>query len=160
MAVFSAQLTDKIKSLVGRYETKRSAILPILHAIQDEYHWIHEEHINALEKDYEFNRVQVKEVISFYDIYSSTPKKPFQIRFCNNITCHMMGSQQIVDHLKDQCERTGFENCEVTPYPCLGKCDGAPVMLINKTRYENVSLENVDGMVLKHVQTHQKKELR
>lgn len=150
MGVFSENLKQKIESYINRYETKQSAIIPILHCIQDEHDWIQEEHINSLEGDYGFNRVHIKEVISFYDIFSDKPAKKFRIRFCNNVTCHMLGSQKIIDHLHHKIETAG-ERCQFSlePFPCLGKCDGAPVMLVNKDRYENLSVDNIESVLNK-----------
>lgn len=150
MTGFSKELKEKIKGYLTRYETRQSSIIPILHCIQDEHYWIHPEHVDILESEYGFNRVQVKEVISFYDIFSDQPKNKYKIRFCNNITCHMLGSQNVLDHLNHKVKAAG-KNTEfsVEPFACLGKCDGAPVMLVNKDRYENVSLENVDATLNK-----------
>lgn len=150
MSGFSQELKVKIKGYLTRYETRQSSIIPILHCIQDEHDWVHPEHIDILESEYGFNRVQVKEVISFYDIFSDQPAKKYRVRFCNNVTCYMLGSKKIISHLKGKVKEAG-DNCDfsVEPFPCLGKCDGAPVMLVNKDRYENLSVENVGDVLNK-----------
>jgi NADH-quinone oxidoreductase subunit E len=66
---FSTELNKKIKEYLGRYETKRSSILPILHAVQDENDWISPEAVQALETEHGLSVVDVNEVLSFYTMY-------------------------------------------------------------------------------------------
>lgn len=152
MSVFSDALQKKIADLLGRYETRRSAILPILHAIQEEQGWIKPEAVDELDARFDLSRVHVKEVITFYDIYKDKPVRKHQIRFCNQFTCMMLGSREAVARIEAHIEKYEAQLGEDTPFsceafPCLGKCDGAPVMLINKERIENVTVDKVDAVL-------------
>lgn len=144
MSVFSKSLQDKIQSYLKRYETPRSSILPILHEIQDEYGWIQPQHIAALEAEFGLNKVQVQEVASFYSMYRLKEEKPVRIYFCDNIVCTIMGANKVMDTIRQDIKARG-EDCPVslTGVPCLGVCDGAPAMLVNKDRYLRVTSENV-----------------
>jgi NADH-quinone oxidoreductase subunit E len=155
MSIFSAELNTKIKALCERYETKRSAILPALHAIQDEMNWISPEAVEELDAVYGLNRVHVKEVITFYDIYHDTPQRKNIIRYCGNVTCSMMGAKEAIHKIEDRIntleEKMG-EDCpfSLEVFPCLGKCDGAPVMLVNKDRVEHATADKVEEMLSKY----------
>ena len=153
--MFSDQLRKKIDGLLTRYETKRSAILPVLHAVQDEHRWIKEEHLDELETKYGLSRVHLKEVITFYDIYRDTPTRKFVIRYCHNITCSMLGAKEAMARIKGHIEKLdaamGEDGpFELEPFPCLGKCDGAPVMLVNKERVEHATVDKIDGLLSKY----------
>ncbi len=155
MSVFSDELNDKIKGYCERYETRRSAILPALHAIQDEKGWISPEAVEELESSYKLNRVHVKEVITFYDIYHDTPQRKFIVRACGNISCSMLGAQKAIDKIKERIgvlEKSMGEDCpfSLEVFPCLGKCDGAPVMMVNKDRVEHVTVDKVDELLSKY----------
>jgi NADH-quinone oxidoreductase subunit E len=150
MNVFSQALTEKIEAYLTRYETRRSAILPVLHAIQDEHGWIHEEHVETLHNHFGLDRVHVKEVITFYDIYKDQPVKKHIIRFCKSFTCHMLGAPEAMHRIEQHIEQLTAEmgdDCpfQLEPFPCLGKCDGAPVMLVGKDRHEHVTADRVDS---------------
>lgn len=71
---FSDALDATIRSYLPRFETKRSAILPILHAIQDEKGWVSNEDVLTLEEHYGLNAVHVREVLTFYTMYRTSPK--------------------------------------------------------------------------------------
>ena len=38
-------------------------------------------------------------------------------------------------------------------FPCLGKCDGAPVMLVNKERVEHATVDKIDQLLTKYAPT-------
>lgn len=151
MSVFSQKIQDKIKHYLTRYETKRSSILPILHEIQDEYGWIKEEHVEALDREFGLAKVQVQEVVTFYSMYRTTEPKQFRILFCDNIVCNMMGAKDTMGSIKQyikNLEREGKEcHFSLQGVPCLGVCDGAPAMLVNKDRYLKVTPEKADEIL-------------
>jgi len=155
MAAFSSELKQKIQGFLTRYETKRSSILPILHAIQDECGWIQDEHIETLDREYGLPRVQVKEVVTFYSMYRTKPVRKHQILFCDNIVCNMMGAKLAMNRIKDHIKKLESEMGEDCPFslqgvPCLGVCDGAPAMLVNKERHLKVTDKNVDEILSKY----------
>jgi NADH:ubiquinone oxidoreductase subunit E len=144
---FSSEIRQKIEHFLQRYETRRSAILPILHVIQDEYGWIKDEHIRALESDYQLHRVQVEEVLTFYSMYRQHEPKQFRLLLCDNLVCAMMGAKEVGAAIKQHQQQLKKQG-KACPYsletvPCLGVCDGAPAMLVNKKRYLKVAAENV-----------------
>ncbi len=154
MSAFSAGLQDKIKGYLGRYETRRSAILPVLHAIQDEYGWIKDEHVEALQAEYDLHQVEVREVLTFYSIYRKTEPSQYTILFCNNIVCCMMGADNVIQRIEKHIEAYKASGQKppfsVEGVPCLGVCDGAPAMLVNKERHLKVTLDNVDQVLQKY----------
>lgn len=155
MSVFSPDLTKKIEHFLTRYETKRSAILPVLHAIQDVHGWVSEPQIEELHTRFGLDRVHVKEVITFYDIYKDKPVRKHIIRYCHNITCTMLGAKEAIHRIEGHIEKLEKETSGDCPFqlekfPCLGKCDGAPVMLVGKDRHERVTADKVDAVLSKY----------
>ncbi|MCX6108355.1 MAG: NAD(P)H-dependent oxidoreductase subunit E [Proteobacteria bacterium] len=158
MSVFGDGLKAEIEGFLKRYETRRSAILPVLHAIQDVHGWIKPEHIEELHTVYGLDRVHVKEVITFYDIYKDKPVRKFQIRYCKNITCHMLGARPAIARIREHIAALDAAHGEdgafsLEEFPCLGKCDGAPVMLVNKERVEHATVDKIDQLLTKYAPT-------
>ncbi|NBW83260.1 hypothetical protein EBR21_16040 [bacterium] len=156
---FSAQLNDKIKGYLGRYETKRSSILPILHAIQDENDWISADAVQALEQEHGLSVIDVNEVLSFYTMYRKAPPKPYRLEVCGSISCWLNGADKTIASAKEyisQAEKNGkpvpFECHKVE---CLGVCGYAPVALVNKDRHLSVTPE----LARKLIDDYSKKEL-
>lgn len=156
---FSTQLNEQIKGFLGRYETKRSSILPILHAIQDENDWISPEAVQALEAEHGLSVIDVNEVLSFYTMYRKAPPKPYRLEVCGSISCWLNGADNTISEAKQyiaQAEKNGkpipFECHKVE---CLGVCGYAPVALVNKDRHLNVTPE----LARKLMDDYSKKEL-
>ncbi|MBP6217624.1 MAG: NAD(P)H-dependent oxidoreductase subunit E [Oligoflexales bacterium] len=157
MSVFSKRLNEKIEHFLTRYETKRSSILPVLHEIQDECGWIQEKHIEALEKEHGLARIHVMEVATFYSMYRLEESKPFRILFCDNIVCNMMGAKESMRVIRQKIQTLEKEG-KPCPFslqgvPCLGVCDGAPAMLVNKERHLKVSSDRVETILAAYTQT-------
>jgi NADH-quinone oxidoreductase subunit E len=153
--IFSSTLQTKIKSELARYETKRSSILPILHAIQDECEWVQDSHVDTLESVYGLSRVHVKEVLTFYKAYRQEKPRKHPIQFCDNIVCCMMGAKDVMKKIEVHIKRLEEKHGESAPFemigvPCLGVCDQAPAMLVNKDRHHKVTVDNVDQILEKY----------
>lgn len=145
MSCFSIELKKIIESYLTRYETKRSSILPILHAIQDEKDWISDDDVNALEKEFGLSAVDVREVLTFYTMYRQKPPKPYRFEVCKSISCWLMGANDTIATIKTEIEKAEKEGrplpFEVHAVECLGQCGYAPSSLINKDRHNNVTPE-------------------
>lgn len=154
-STFSEPLRKRIESYLTRYETRRSAILPILHCIQDECGWVQDQHIDALERQYQLHPVEVREVLTFYSMYRQEAPRKFEIYFCNNLVCHMLGAKATMDRIAAHVTALEQElgpDCpfRLRPVPCLGVCDGAPAMLVNKDRHLKVTPERIDEILQKY----------
>lgn len=93
------------------------------------------------------------EVGSFYSMYELEPVGKHTIMVCNNISCMLRGSEQIIEHLEN---RLGIKLGESTPdgkfylkmeEECLAACCGAPMMQVDHVYYENLTPEKVDEIL-------------
>ncbi len=143
MSHFSPELKAQIESFLTRYETRRSSILPILHAIQDDKDWISDEDITALDQEFQLNAIDVREVLTFYTMYRQQPPKPYRFEICKSISCWLMGANDTLKAAKEEVEKAKKEGSplpfEIHAVECLGQCGYAPSSLINKDRHNNVT---------------------
>lgn len=156
---FSSQLAKTIESYLTRYETKRSSILPILHAVQDERDWISDKDVEELEKSFGLSAVEIREVLTFYTMYRKHPPKPYRFDVCISVSCWLEGSQKTIEAIQerlDVAEKAGMPlPFEVHPVECLNVCGYAPVALINKDRHLNVT----PALALQLIEDYLAKEL-
>lgn len=158
-ANFSEDLKKVIESYLKRFETKRSSILPVLHAIQDEKDWICDADVEELEKTYGLSAVDVREVLTFYSMYRTSPPKPYRFEVCNSISCWLMGSEKTIATIREKLE-TAEANGKPLPFEvhaveCLGVCGYAPAAFINKDRHFNVTPD----LALKLIEDYSKRDL-
>lgn len=143
---FSADLSAKILALKGKFETVRSAILPVLHEIQQAQGWIADADVLALERDFGLSAVDVREVLTFYTMYRQQAPKPFRFEICNSISCWLNGSESTLKALEERMTEWKKTRGEEPPFEvhrvaCLGVCGHAPVAFVNDTRHLKVTPE-------------------
>lgn len=161
-ATFSTDLDQKIRAYLVRYETPRSAILPILHAIQDEKDWISDDDVLALEKEYHLSSVHVREVLTFYSMYRTSPPKPYRFEICKSISCFLMGAKDSI-HVAKQAIEDAKQNgidlpFEVHEVECLGQCGYAPAGLINKDRQNCITPQRALDLIKEYTDKHKTHE--
>ena len=149
---FSEQARKTLEDILKRYPDKRSAMLPVLHLAQDEFKVLSDEVIEYLSDIMGFSPAYVKGVVTFYKLFNTKPVGRYHIQLCTNISCALLGSEDILTYLK---EKLGLDVGEVssdgkfslTTVECLGSCGTAPVMQINDTYYENLTKDKVDEIL-------------
>ncbi len=139
-----------IKEILKKYTPSEENLIPILHDVQDN----HPEHYLCDDDIYEIHRflnipiVKIYGVISFYTMFSLKPRGKYLIRVCESVSCHIMGSDNLVDVLE---KSLGVSAGETTPdrlftlekTACLGVCGMAPAMMINRSIYGNLTAEKI-----------------
>ncbi|MBI5167708.1 MAG: NADH-quinone oxidoreductase subunit NuoE [candidate division NC10 bacterium] len=142
-------MKEKSQAILRRYPDKRSALLPILHLIQEEQGRLSDEAMVAVAELLGLKPVEVREVATFYTMFNFRPVGRYHIQVCHNLSCSLLGAESLIAHLE---ERLQIRAGETTPdnlftlikVECLGSCGTAPVMQINDDYYENLTKEKVD----------------
>jgi NADH:ubiquinone oxidoreductase subunit E len=63
----------------------------------------------------------------------------------------MLGAHEAMHEIEEKIKSMG-ESCpyQLEAFPCLGKCDGAPVVLVNKERHEKITADKVDELLARY----------
>lgn len=138
------KLKNEMQELIKKYPDKASALLPVLHALQNQTGFISEEMIDALSEFLKIPATDIWGMVSFYTMFNRKPMGKYHIQVCRNLSCSLMGSEHIVEFFKrklgiDEGETTKDGIFTLSTVECLGSCGTAPVMMINDNYYENVS---------------------
>lgn len=96
--------------------------------------------------------ISAYEVATFYSMYELNPVGKYNINICTNISCMLKGSDNIVSYLKKILkinfnEITKDGKFSLKPVECLGACTGAPMLLVNKKYYENLTYKKIDQLI-------------
>ncbi len=142
----------KIEDLMTRYPDKRSALLQVLHAVQDEKGYLNFDAIKWIASLFRLPPAEVYSVASFYTMYNLKPVGKYLIQVCTNISCNINGADEIVKFIEN---KLGIRVGETTPdgkftlitVECLGSCGKAPAMMINKDYYEELTPEKVERIL-------------
>ncbi len=143
---FTPDRLERFKRTVAKYEQPASALLPTLWLAQEQWGHISQPVLRYVAGLLEMSEVQVTEVVSFYFMFRKKDMGKYCLQVCNNITCTMMGSEKVMEVIR---EELGIGVGEVTPdgafscmsVQCLGSCDTAPVVQVNDDYFENQEAE-------------------
>jgi NADH-quinone oxidoreductase subunit E len=148
----SEQTKKKIEEIVSRYARKEAALLPVLHLVQHEMGFISSQEEKQVADLLGIRPIKVKEVVTFYTMINQEPVGQYHIQVCSNISCSLLGSGSLVDHLKIKLgievgETTQDKKFTLSTVECLGACEQAPCMMINFDYYGNLDKEKIDEIL-------------
>jgi NADH-quinone oxidoreductase subunit E len=153
VVVLSDELETRIEQLKTRYPRPKSALLPALHLAQQAHDgWLSDELMAEVAQVMGLPPAEVRSVVSFYTLFNRRPVGKYLVQVCTNVSCSLLGAEQIVEYLK---RALGIEVGETTDdglftlleVECLGSCGTAPMMQVNDTYYENLTAERVDEIL-------------
>ena len=91
--------------------SKRSAVLPVLHALQREFGFISGEAVTWTAAKLELEPIKVLEVVTFYPGFRQKEPGKYHIRVCRTLSCAMAGCY---DLMKDICDEAKIDRSGVT----------------------------------------------
>ena len=134
------------------YPDRGGALLPVLHLAQEVFGYISEDVEKYVGTLFDLGPAHVHEVVTFYTMYFRRPRGRHVLSVCHNLSCHLMGAQEIIAHLTS---RLGIELGETTDdgritlltVECLCACEMAPMLQVDD-RYEgHLTVEKVERLV-------------
>ena len=133
----------RIDEVIPHYPVKRSAVLMLLHAIQEDVGYIPEGAIDWVAAKLELQPINVYEVVTFYPMFRQKPIGRRHIKVCRTLSCALMGGYKACDEFKKEF---GCELNEISPdgevtiefVECLASCGTAPVVMIDDDLHEKV----------------------
>jgi NADH-quinone oxidoreductase E subunit len=153
---FSDQIKKKIAEIITRYPHRRAALLPVLHLIQEEVGYISAAEEKQVADLFEIKPIEVREVVTFYTMYNRQPLGKYHIQVCSNLSCSLLGAQNLIDYLKEKLgidlgETTPDKKFTLTTVECLGACEHAPCMMVNFDYYGKLNKKTIDE-ILDHLE--------
>src|SRR3970282_2147657 len=153
--LLSLSTRTEIDRWIAKYppDQKQAAVMAALRLAQDQNGgWLSVDLIEAVAEYLEMPPIAVHEVATFYTMYDLKPVGRHKCFFCTNISCQLNGSARIMDHLQKKLgvkpgETTSGGKFTLKEVECLGACGGAPMMMVDKTYYENLTPEKVDQIL-------------
>jgi NADH-quinone oxidoreductase subunit E len=149
-------LSEKIKNSILEcqklYPEKRSALIPALHMAQTQEGYLpHEIQVEVAEL-FGIDTNEVHAIVTFYDMFYEKPVGKHIIHVCKNVSCMLRGCDELLDKLCHKLqiapgETTADGEFTVIPSECLGACDRAPMMLVDKTVIGPVAENDLDTIL-------------
>lgn len=145
-------LATEIEAVAAQYPDRRSAIMPALRMAQERYGWLSPDALREVGQALDLTPAYCEAIASFYDMYRLEPVGKHLVEVCTNISCALVGAQQVLETFESELGcRAGetTEDGEVTlgTVECLGGCGWATVVAVDHHYRLHVKPESVGEIV-------------
>ncbi|MGY4351647.1 NADH-quinone oxidoreductase subunit E [Bradyrhizobium sp. GM7.3] len=144
------------KQQIAKYPAGRqaSAVIAILWRVQEQHEgWVSEAAIRAVADMLDMPYIRVLEVATFYTMFQLAPVgKKAHVQVCGTTPCRLRGAEDLIHVCEHRIHHEPFHlskdgNFSWEEVECLGACVNAPMVLIGKDTYEDLTKESF-GKVL------------
>lgn len=133
----------EIERVLPLYPVRRSAVLPVLHAIQKDQGCVTNEAVAWVAAKLGLAPINVYELISFYPFFRQTPTGRHRVRVCRTLSCALVGGKRLGQVLEEefgcrlgQTSPDGLVTLEEVE--CLASCGTGPVLLVDDQLHEKM----------------------
>ena len=152
--IYQKKSLDKINKLISKYPEKRSALLPILHIVQEEKGYISDEAIEWIAEELDIQPINIYELVTFYPMLRQKPTGKRHVKVCRTLSCALRGSYGLCNKLLEELKCSLGETSEdgqftVEFVECLASCGTAPVVQVDQALHENVQPEKAKEFAAK-----------
>jgi len=138
----------EVRRLIGLDASRRDLLIENLHKLNDEYRALHDRHLVALANEMNLPMAEVYEVATFYHhfevVRGNDPVADITVRVCDSVSCEMAGAQNLLEKLP---AILGNPKVKVIPAPCVGRCEQAPVVVVQQRPVMFATLDKVEAAV-------------
>lgn len=144
--------STRATEIIAAHVSLDAAALPILHALQDAFGYIHEEAVPLVAQALNLSRAEIHGIVTFYHDFRRDPAGRHVLKLCRAEACQSMNGAQIAS---DLLAALGISWGETTPdghltvegVYCLGLCACAPSALFDGEPIGRISSEKLTDVV-------------
>jgi NADH-quinone oxidoreductase subunit E len=150
--MLSEQERIEIEEELPRYPTKRAVSIEALKVVQKHRGWVDDAAVRDIAAFLGMTPDELDNVATFYNMIFRRPVGRHVILTCDSVSCFIMGGETLREHLSTQLgiglgETTTDGRFTMLPIVCLGDCDHAPTMMIDKDLHRNLTPEKLDTIL-------------
>jgi len=133
-----------LRGVIETLREQRGALLPILHAVQEELGHIPDEAVPVIASALNLTRAEVHGVVSFYHDFRRKKAGRRTVRICHAESCQATGGLGLA---QAACQQLGVDFDQTTPDGaftltkvfCLGNCALSPSIMVQGRVYGRVT---------------------
>jgi formate dehydrogenase subunit gamma len=140
------------RGIIRALKHVEGALLPILHAIQDEFGYVDAAAVPVIADELNLSRAEVHGVISFYHDFRKHAPGRHIVKICRAEACQSVGGRDSEAHAKQRLN-AGFHETSadgrytLEPVYCLGNCACAPSAMIDGKLHGRVTPRRFDQLI-------------
>jgi NADH-quinone oxidoreductase subunit E len=138
---------------IAKYPKGRqaSAVIPLLWKAQEQNgNWLPRKALEEVARMLGMPDIRVLEIATFYSMFNLSPVGRHFIQLCGTTPCQLRGALAIRDLLQQRIGDQGVISSEGFSWlevECLGACCNAPMVQINQTYFEDLTVGNLTRLL-------------
>lgn len=151
---FSKENLARVNALIAKYPPGRqaSAVISALWIGQEQEGWVTKPMIEEVAWMLGMPFIRVLEVATFYTMFHLEPVGKHHVQVCTTTPCWLRGSDEVVKackkHIHDKPHTVSDDGqFSWEEVECLGACVNAPMVLIDKDPYEDLTGEKTGEII-------------
>ena len=143
---------QRARDLIALYPHPRSALIPILHVLQEQDGYLTEDGMGHVAELLDLAPAEVRGTATFYDMFHLEPVGKYLIAVCTNIACMLQGAYRLLEHAEQRLGvapggTTGDGMFTLEDAECLALCGNAPCVTVNWRFFGDVDTERFDTLL-------------
>lgn len=143
------------KILASNPATDSNELIPFLQEIQNAYGYLPPLVLMEMSKRTSIPASRIYGVATFYEQFYLEPRGRHTVKCCRGTACHVRGGSGIIEAIQNVLNVAPGETTEDMRFTfetvaCLGTCFLAPVIMVNKDYYGNLTPNKIQGILEKY----------
>lgn len=150
-----AELQARLDEVLGAYQGKPGALIPVLQIAQSMYGYLPEKVLKYIGLRLKKSYSEVAGVVGFYSFFSTHPRGRHVIRVCLGTACYVRGGIQVLEAVKkklkiDVGETTPDRLFSLEVARCFGACGLAPVVMVGQDVHHRAHPNQLDRILARY----------
>ena len=142
----------KIDQIFDKYQGKPGALIHVLMDVQSENQWLPKEILSTISRKLKVPLSRVIQIASFYKTFRLTPKGRHEIQVCNGTSCHLRGSDRLLDSVQELIgirpgEMDTDAKFSLETGSCQGCCTLGPEIIIDGRHHGRMSPDKAQDLL-------------
>lgn len=150
--MLSMEEINEIAAETAHYPKREAGCIDALKIVQRHRGWVSDESVHDIAVHLGMSGTDVDSVATFYNLIYRKPVGRHVISICDSVSCWIMGYEQMRKHLHERLgigfgETTPDNRFTLLPTVCLGCCDHAPAMMVDRDLHSDLDPEKIDAQL-------------
>ena len=149
---YTQENEKEFERILKKYPNSDAMMLPGLWLVQEQEGWVSPDAMVFMADRLGKSPIEVHSFASFYTMFNLKPIGTYHIELCKTLSCMIMGAPELKQFIKDTLgigpgETTADGKFHFSEVECQGACGGAPMIALNHTYHENLTVDKLDKII-------------
>jgi formate dehydrogenase subunit gamma len=143
---------ERARAMIAAHVAERGPLLPILHALQEEFGYIDEAAKPLIAEALNLSRAEVHGVVTFYHDFRDEPAGRHVLKLCRAEACQATGGDALAARAEQRLgiamgSTTADGSVTLEPIYCLGLCATAPSAMLDGHPIGRLDDKRLDALI-------------